>query len=785
MTKTRLSLAAHFSMTRLLSYGLWCVDMHAISRLRIWIMVLSTLCFGQFVHAAGACNTNNGPTMIGVEASSTGGRFLDGSFYYDYAMLQCINGAVVEWNGTSFSGTPSSLWQAANSTHNMTLFSNACGSHIIAVDNYYIGTLNGYPAHGKIMTGMLYLNKPSFACAGPDINPDLGCPKCGKPPANSPPPPSSDGTATVADPIHIGNGNVYENEVDWVATGPSPLRIGRHYNSEGQSGAMAVNWRTEYDKRILTLPTNILPLQVCRWDFTPTAFGGLFSGNDSPTSTVDTCPNPPPVEHPPVGALAYRENGKVINFPPAGGNDLNGFNLALTSVNGQWQLTDDENNVELYNANGYLQSITYRNGVVVTLVYGANNQIATVTDSFGKQLTYTYNAKGQVTQITDPDGNPYLYTDDQAGNLVQVTYPDNSTRQYLYENATFFNSLTAIIDENGARYSSWTFDGQGRAISNQIGSSSNFNVTYGVGPNQVSDISPLGLTRTATLQTILGRSHITSSSLSCTGCPSNSYQLKYDANGNIISRTDYRGVTTTYTYDTTRNLELSRTEAVGTPQQRVITTQWHSTFRLPVQIVDPIRTTTFQYDSQGNLLKESVIADGKTRSWQNTYNSLGQITQATDPLGHSSNYTYDSSGNLLQMTDAAGHTTHFSQYDADGNVGAITDVNGNTTLLSYDPRGRLVKRVLGSEVTQYGYDHIGQLLKVTRPDGSWVSYQYDDAHRLVGVRDSIGNQISYTLDAIGDRVNEVVTDPNGSLALAMRTIENSINPISSYLLSWN
>ena len=37
-----------------------------------------------------------------------------------------------------------------------------------------------------------------------------------------------------------------------------------------------------------------------------------------------------------------------------------------------------------------------------------------------------------------------------------------------------------------------------------------------------------------------------------------------------------------YTFDATRNLETSRTEANGTPSARTITTQWHPTLRLPI-----------------------------------------------------------------------------------------------------------------------------------------------------------------------------------------------------------
>jgi YD repeat-containing protein len=89
-------------------------------------------------------------------------------------------------------------------------------------------------------------------------------------------------------------------------------------------------------------------------------------------------------------------------------------------------------------------------------------------------------------------------------------------------------------------------------------------------------------------------------------CEGANKSYSYDANGNVISRTDWNGVTTTYTYDMDRNLELSRTEAAGTPQERTITTEWHPDFRLPVKITEPSKITSFSYDAQGRQLTSSV-----------------------------------------------------------------------------------------------------------------------------------------------------------------------------------
>ncbi|WP_042589484.1 RHS repeat domain-containing protein, partial [Ralstonia solanacearum] len=79
------------------------------------------------------------------------------------------------------------------------------------------------------------------------------------------------------------------------------------------------------------------------------------------------------------------------------------------------------------------------------------------------------------------------------------------------------------------------------------------------------------------------------------------------------------------------------------------------------------------------------------------------------------------------------------------------------------------------QTTNYSYDAVGQLTKVTLPDGSNVSFSYDGAHRLTGAADSSGNSISYTLDAMGNRTQEQAKDPNGNLARQVTRVFDSMN----------
>ena len=52
---------------------------------------------------------------------------------------------------------------------------------------------------------------------------------------------------------------------------------------------------------------------------------------------------------------------------------------------------------------------------------------------------------------------------------------------------------------------------------------------------------------------------------------------------------------------------------------------------------------------------------------------------------------------------------------------------------------------------------------MTQPDGSFLIYTYDPAHRLTGITDALGDHIAYTLDAAGNHIKEQAFDPSDIL----------------------
>ncbi|PPE71779.1 hypothetical protein C3942_21835, partial [Solimonas fluminis] len=144
-------------------------------------------------------------------------------------------------------------------------------------------------------------------------------------------------------------------------------------------------------------------------------------------------------------------------------------------------------------------------------------------------------------------------------------------------------------------------------------------------------------------------------------------------------------------------------------------------------------------------------------------------------VGDISSFAYDGQNNLSQVTNALGQVTQITDHDAHGNPLRLVDANGVETLLTYDARQRLKTRNTAGETTSFEYDKVGQLKKVTTPDGAWLAYSYDAAHRLTGIADPDGNRIEYTLDWAGNRLEEKVYDPSNLLRRSQARLYDGLN----------
>jgi YD repeat-containing protein len=604
----------------------------------------------------------------------------------------------------------------------------------------------------------------------PNLNTGKPCPFCGN-------------------PINPANGNKFEQSDDYSGSGPFPLVFSRYYNSDplaltnGQWSLFGRRWRHTYARNII-----------------PPGCPGAYPG--------DCTKQAPMVER----LIMQREDGKALFYSinrdhvyhdstanPSSDTFLAGSIVAdpfligkletLFSADGRavtgWRYTSPENDeIELYDSSGKLLSITNRAGLTQTLTYDSKGRLAQVGDPFGRTLTFDYVYPdypiSSISKVTDPAGGIFRYAYNSDGMLASVAYPDGKTRTYVYNETAYIGGviqpalttaeLTGIVDENGDRYANFGYDDQGRALlTEHAGGVGRYAITFTRDYNLVAD--PLGTSRVYTFTVNFGQQQI--SGVSLPPCPScGPRAAAYDANSFPAMRTNSNGVDTRYVHDA-RGLQTSRTEAVGNTPARTITTTWDTTYRLPTQIVETGRSTTFIYDAAGNLTQKTISAGSQNRTWSYTYDTRGLRLTADGPrtdVTDVTTFTYDNQGNLSSVTNALGQVTTIGPYDANGRPLSITDPNGLVTQLGYDPRGRLTTRNVGGELTRYDYDGAGQLIRVTMPDASTLQYTYNAAHQFTGIANSAGERIAYTLDAMGNRLREDVYDGSAQLAQTRRRI---------------
>jgi YD repeat-containing protein len=366
-------------------------------------------------------------------------------------------------------------------------------------------------------------------------------------------------TKSRGNPINIATGNKFQTEVDYIGAGSYPLQFVRKYNS--QDGM----WRHNYSAHLRIATDNIVMVAE--------------DGRES----------------------YFELNG---NFTTPEPNELG----VLRKQNDQWVYSSPQNQEIRFDENGRLVRISRSPEDVHTLEYDDLGFV--VSDSLNNAITIHLNslAKGQPLKLI-ANGIQITYGYNSQGNLITRNLLNgtvSAATTYNYEDGRNLNLLTGITDERGIRYATWKYDTLNRAVlSEHANGAEQVKVIYN--PDESTTVTnALGQQSTYQFEIYQGIKRITAiEGHPSANCPNSNSTFTYDERGLLKTKTDNQGNMTTYDYNT-RGLEVSRTEAAGTPQARTITTDWHPTLFLPVTVTEPARTTTYTYDVQGRQLSQSV-----------------------------------------------------------------------------------------------------------------------------------------------------------------------------------
>jgi len=365
--------------------------------------------------------------------------------------------------------------------------------------------------------------------------------------------------STVGNPINFAIGNKIQSEADYSPVGSSILSFFRTYNS------LDGLWRHNFSTYL------------------------RFAGTEY--------------------ASLVRHDGRESFFTISGttitptSSDLG----VLTKVGTGWQYVSADNEQFTFDIAGKLTHWSNTQGRSYQLAYVSNE--ITVTDNFGNSLSVTEDADHQPQTLTVPGVQiTYGYNTNKRLTSVTRTLEGQTTqRQFHYEVPGKPDLLTGITDERGVRYATWAYDDQGRAISSEHADGADrVSVSYNT-DGTVSVTNELGKVAKYSFQYIKGVRRITAiSGEPSSNCPSSNSTFTYDDRGLLKTKTDNKGNLITYDYNI-RGLEVSRTEASGTPQARTIATTWHPDWFLPATVTEPDRITQYTYDNHGRQLSQTNL----------------------------------------------------------------------------------------------------------------------------------------------------------------------------------
>jgi len=419
-----------------------------------------------------------------------------------------------------------------------------------------------------------------------------------------------------------------------------------------------------------------------------------------------------------------------------------------------------------------------------------------ITADDGTELArLVYDSEGRLTSIA------------RFGKSQTFLYNEPS---YLGVTATVRGSwLTGIQDEDLRRYATYAYDDWGRATASWHGiDAGRVDITYPLKPDGNQDDSR-AIVRTPSLRETTytfaaNQPYRVPASISD---QAGTVQFEYHpVHHRLSARIDKRGVRTEIEYNADATHEIAITEAKGRPEQRRTERDWdYSIGRVVAErlYADPpggprvlLRDRRFSYaPGTAQLIASELVdpVDSRSRKTSYTYCSsadvanpsagcalAGQLKRIDGPrtdVADLTDYVYYTSdalsgcgtpggscrrkGDLRSITNALGQVTEILAYDRAGRPARVRDANGTLVDYTYHARGWLLTRTVRANAdgtpstadatTTLDYDASGNVVQVYSPDNAAsLTYTYDAAHRLIGVRDALGNRISYTLTPNGD-----------------------------------
>lgn len=569
----------------------------------------------------------------------------------------------------------------------------------------------------------------------------------------------------LADPVDSVEGFFYLDTVDLALPGKMPVSIRRNYSSHNLlDGQFGTGWKINYFPYLIFITNQDSSVTVR----TSEADGATISY--------------PPVTNDLWLASADANVGSSHNNNEGGKNSNLAFTSKIqrfttnthptyvqTYADGSFKVYQVMTNFPIVGTNStftrerpYLEKWQDNLGNILAFTYGTDvakpdyGSIYRIQSSSGMYLGFNYDDSGRVIQAYTGDGRRLYYEYDKYGDLITVTLPDASQIRYEYQHYPFSYTTTnggGVITTNTITDSRHLLVREtkpdGRVLVNE----------YDSERRVVKQWATAG----QDLRLIQNATFVYSNNFYLTNGFSNSingFTLVIDVFGN------------TNRYEYTAGLLTKITD----PLTNSVIQEWYWTNDVPGSYTRALKsrtdnrglTNTFLYDTNGNIVTNLVsgldlTGDGQTEATLTfTYTNVNLLASQTDALGATVRYRYADTNYPTLKTSveryAPGGTPIATNRYSYTNVATVF-TNG-TTVYTNKSFGVLTRMVLAADsphesVVENTYDGRGFITQTVRYPGSGDPnvtnyFAYNDRGEMVEQRDVAGRIVRLAYDPRGN-----------------------------------
>jgi RHS repeat-associated protein len=403
-----------------------------------------------------------------------------------------------------------------------------------------------------------------------------------------------------------------------------------------------------------------------------------------------------------------------------------------------------------YDNIGRLTRAVDTGGIETRYEFDPNSRVVRERNELGFESVTSYDRRGRIFRTVDRRGFATFNYYDNNDNLIRIEDSQGNASRFGYDGE---NRLTRTIDPEG-KVSSTSYDAAGRLVSETNAAGISVTYEYDAVGRQVAIRDSEDIPIVQYEYNALGQK------ISETDPLGNTVRYTYDAAGQVVRVRDAEGRETRWSYD-----ELGRRITTVDALNRTARQRYLQDDVLAGIENQRREESTIGYDP-ANRITSIVTSRNRRTSYQ--YNSRDQVTRETTPGGTVYSYTYDQVGRRATRAVSGGGQTlptiHYAYDENDNTVRVSRQMGSGTPAIrlrrTFDSVNRITSyQDSAGDTIQYTYTPAGKLATLTYR-GRRVSYSYDDANRLIEVRDWDNRSTRYRYDGRGQLIR--VDLPNGT-----------------------